>query len=461
MPNRIKAATLAASLAGALWASTALAEPAAGEWHGYLSIGAAGGLHLGVSLADDGKGGLAGHMSSPDQGASSLPLANVASDGSSLTFDVPVVKGRYDGHWDAARHVWAGTWTQAQPLPLDLEPGPVTPPDRPQVPKAPLPYAAEDVTVQSAPGVTLACTLTHPASGGPFPAAVLITGSGPQDRDEALMGHQPFLVLADHLSRHGIAVLRCDDRGFAKSTGVFGAATSRDFAVDAEASAAFLRARPGIDPARVGLIGHSEGGLIAPMVAAQDPKIAFIVMLAGPGVPSRQLMAAQRAAVSRVMGIPADQTARNEALMAQVEDIDIAAGSQAEAEGKVEALLAQVQPPPPANVLKAQARQLTSDWYRAFIAYDPRPTLERLRIPVLALGGDKDAQVVASQNLPAIRAALKDDPDATVIELPGLNHLFQTAQTGSPLEYAKITETMSPGVLQMVADWINGRRTKR
>lgn len=455
MRNRIASAVMAASLMATLLAGAAFAEPAEGEWHGLLTAGA-GSLHLGLTLADDGKGGLTGHVSSPDQGANDLPVANAVSDGASLTFDVPVVKGRYEGRWDAARHVWAGTWTQVQPLPLEFAAGPVTPPERPQVPKPPFPYAAEDVTVQSAPGVTLACTLTHPTGAGPFPAAVLITGSGPQDRDEALMGHQPFLVLADHLSRHGIAVLRCDDRGFAKSTGVFGAATSRDFAVDAEASAAFLRARPGIDPKRVGLIGHSEGGLIAPMVAASDPKIAFIVMLAGPGVPDRQLMAAQRAAVARVMGIPAEQMARSEAVMTQIEDVDIAAKSQAEALGKIEALLATLQPAPPPAMLKIQARELSSDWYRTFIAYDPRPTLEKLRIPVLALGGDKDVQVVASQNLPAIRAALKDDPDATVTELPGLNHLFQTAETGSPLEYARITETMSPKVLQIVADWING-----
>lgn len=456
MRNRIKTAALAGSLMAALLATTALAEPAEGEWHGVLTAGV-GSLHLGLSLADDGKGGLTGHLSSPDQGADNLPVANAVSDGASLSFDVPVVKGRYEGHWDAAKHVWTGMWTQLQPLPLEFAAGPVAPPERPQVPKPPFPYAAEDVTVESAPGVTLACTLTHPTSGGPFPAVVLITGSGPQDRDEALMGHQPFLVLADHLSRHGIAVLRCDDRGFAKSTGVFGAATSRDFAVDAEASAAFLRARPGIDPARVGLIGHSEGGLIAPMVAAQDPKIAFIVLLAGPGVPDRELMAAQREAVSRVMGAPADQMAKGQALARQIEDIDIAAKSQAEAEPKIEALLAAVKPALPPATMKAQAAALSSDWYRTFIAYDPRPTLRTLRIPVLALNGDKDVQVVSSQNIPALREALKNDPDATVTELPGLNHLFQTAETGSPLDYAKITETMSPKVLEIVAEWVNAR----
>ena len=147
--------------------------------------------------------------------------------------------------------------------------------------------------------------------------------------------------------------------------------------------------------------------------------------------------------------------------MTQIEDVDIAAKSQAEAQGKVEALLATLQPAPPATLLKIQARELSSDWYRAFIAYDPRPTLERLRIPVLALNGDKDVQVVSSQNIPALRAALKDDPDATVTELPGLNHLFQTAETGSPLDYAKITETMSPKVLEIVTEWVNARAAKR
>ncbi|MGA0604135.1 alpha/beta hydrolase family protein [Caulobacter sp. KR2-114] len=460
MPTWIRGAALAGGLAAALLAGAARAEPASGEWHGLLSVGQAGALHLGLTLADDGKGGLTGRLASPDQGANNIPIANAVSDGASLSFDVPAVKGRYEGHWDVARHVWTGTWSQGQPLALDFEAGPVTPPERPQVPRPPFPYAAEDVTVQSAPGVTLACTLTRPAGQGPFPGVVLITGSGPQDRDEALMGHQPFLVLADHLSRRGIAVLRCDDRGFGRSTGVFGAATSRDFAIDAEASAAFLRGRPGIDPARVGLIGHSEGGLIAPMVAGQDPKIAFIVLLAGPGVPSRALMTAQRAAVGRSVGLSADRIEKNEALVGPIDDIAMRATSQAAAQSQIEALLLAQQPAPAAAVAKAQARYLASDWYRNFIAYDPRPALQSLRIPVLALNGDKDTQVVSSQNIPALRAALKDDPHATVTELPGLNHLFQTAGTGSPLEYATITETMSPTVLNIVSDWINGLRKR-
>lgn len=436
-------------------AQAARAQEAAGQWSGTLRAGGIE-LRIGVTIERGADGALTGRLVSPDQGNATVPIQDIKVEGGVLSFASPAIRGRFEGRWDPAAESWAGTWTQLAPLPLTLAKGPPPTRLRPQVPQPPYPYRAEDVAIDSAPGVRLACTLTTPQGKGRFPAAVLITGSGAQDRDESLLGHKPFLVLADHLTRHGIAVLRCDDRGFAKSTGDFAAATSRDFAADARADVAFLRARPGIDPRRVGLIGHSEGGLIAPLVAADDPRIAFVVMLAGPGVPSRELMAAQRAAVGHAQNLPAEAVARNDALLSRIDEILVSDLDWEAAKIEVVKLIgkAAAASGQPADALVAQSQLLFTPWYRDFIRYDPRPTLRKLRMPVLALGGSNDVQVLASQNLPAIREALKDDPDATVQELPGLNHLFQHSQTGDPAEYGRIEETFAPSALTTISDWI-------
>jgi pimeloyl-ACP methyl ester carboxylesterase len=324
---------------------------------------------------------------------------------------------------------------------------------RAEAPQKP-PYHEESAKVASAPGVTLACTLTVPHGKGPFPAAVLITGSGAQDRDEAVNGRRPFWVLADSLTRRGVAVLRCDDRGFAHSTGDFPSATTLDFAQDTEAEAAFVRGRREIDPARVGLIGHSEGGMIGPMVAARDPKIAFIVMMAGPGAPIRELMAAQREAVARVNGVDPDTIAKNGAQFAKLDQAVIDAASAYAAEAAVTRIMQADTPAMPAGAVGMQAKYFSSPWYRFFIAYDPRIALAQVKVPILAINGAKDVQVVPGVNLPPIREATKSNPDATVVELPGLNHLFQTAGTGSPMEYDHIDEAIAPLAVQTIGDWV-------
>jgi pimeloyl-ACP methyl ester carboxylesterase len=318
-------------------------------------------------------------------------------------------------------------------------------------------YSEHGVKVTSVPGVTLACTLTVPRGKGPFPGAVLITGSGAQDRDEAVGQRRPFQVLADDLARRGVAVLRCDDRGFAKSTGDFGSATSLDFSQDTESEAAFLRARHEIDPGRVGLIGHSEGGMIAPMVAARDPKIAFIVLMAGPGAPVRELMSAQRAAVAKVNGVDPEVIARNGAEFAKLDQAVIEATSSGAAEAAVTRIMQADTPAMPAGAVGLQAKYFSSPWYRFFIAYDPRIALARVKVPILAINGSKDVQVVPGVNLPPIREATKANLDATVVELPGLNHLFQTAETGSPREYDRIEESIAPLAVQTIGDWVAAR----
>ncbi len=440
----------------------AVVEGLDGNWQGALAIGERK-LRIVVRVRTGAYGTVA-LLDSPDQLAGGFVLTELGRKGDDVSFAQPQLRASFAGKLSADGQSIVGALTQGGTLPLTLTRFTPTLSARPQTPQRPYPYREAEVAVDSVSGVRLACTLTTPegkgADGkGRFPAAFLITGSGPQDRDETLVRHKPFLVLADHLTRRGIAVLRCDDRGFGKSTGDFAAATSTDFNADAAAAVAFLRSRAEIDPARVGLIGHSEGGLIGPMVAAGDPKIAFVVMLAGPGVPSRDLMTAQREAIGRATGATAEAMARGETLSARIDEA-IAQGRDWETAKTdvvkiigAEAAALGV----PADTLLARSQLVLTPWYRDFIRYDPRPTLAKLRMPVLALNGSNDTQVVAAQNLPAIRAALKENPDATVEELPGLNHLFQTSKTGAPTEYAIIEETFAPSALKVISDWITAR----
>lgn len=438
-------------------ASPAPASPgkAEGDWHGALAIGERT-LRLEVSLTRGPDGALAGRLVSLDQLSPPLPVAEARVVDGTLSFTVPAVQGRYSGTWDAAKGGWSGVWLQGMPLALVLTPGKYPPPGRPQEPKPPFPYEALPVSFDGgAPGVKLAGTLTVPPGAGPFPAVVLITGSGPQDRDETLLGHKPFLLLADTLTRRGIAVLRYDDRGTAQSTGAFATAVGRDFADDAAAAAAWLRTRPKIDPARVGLLGHSEGGLIAPQVAGRDPRVAFVVLLAGPGVPGVEIMKVQRRAVLKAMGLPPAQV---ETASASGDTLDAAMLAAATPDvAKVEARRILTAAGAPAEAVEAQVGMVASPWYRDFLAHDPRPALKALKVPVLAVNGGVDVQVVASQNLPALRAVLAGNPAAEVVELPGLNHLFQTSATGDAGEYGRLEETMSPKALTLVADWIARR----
>jgi dienelactone hydrolase len=425
-----------------------------GDWQGLLQTPAGTSIRLELHV-QSGARGTAAAFASPDQQVSGLPVARLQRDGAAVRFAVPRVGGEWAGTLAADGKSLAGTWTQGgRATRLDFTPAVAKVVRRPQTPKPPFPYSAEDVAVDSAPGVRLAGTLTLPAGKGPFPGVVLITGSGAEDRDETILGHKPFWVLADHLSRHGVAVLRLDDRGFAKSTGDFAKATTSDFAVDAEAAARYLRARPEIDAAAVGLIGHSEGGLIAPMVAARDRKIAFAVLMAGPGAPMLEVMAAQRVAMAPGMGKDPQTVARQNAGVASAVAAMKGAATQAEAQARAAAVLKATFPELSGSALQAQAASLSSDWMRQLLAYDPRPALEQMRIPVLALIGSHDRQVTADQNIPVLREALKGDRQATVMELPGLNHIFQTSTTGAVGEYADIEETFSPRALDIISDWI-------
>jgi pimeloyl-ACP methyl ester carboxylesterase len=435
-------------------AGTAAAQDVAGDWQGTLK-GRGVELRVVVHIARDATG-LTGALDSPDQGSKGIPLTAVALTGTTLTFSVPAVNGSYTGTLTPPGAI-NGSWSQGgQALPLMLTRvtnAAALEPRRPQTPAPPYPYREEEVSYPSAPGVRLSATLTLPAGDGPFPAVVLITGSGPQDRDETLLGHKPFKVLADHLTRKGIAVLRADDRGTGTSTGTYATATSMDFAGDAEAGLTYLASRTDINRQKLGLVGHSEGGLVAPIVAARNARVAFIVMMAGSGVPGDEILVAQQALIATASGASAELVQRSTAAM---RDVFAAIRTEKDDAALVATLRKRLVGIVPEPQIEAQARALTSPWYRYFLTYDPRPTLQSVRCPVLAINGEKDLQVSAKANLAGIRAALEagGNTRSQVEELPGLNHLFQHATTGSPAEYARIEETMAPEVLEKVSGWI-------
>jgi pimeloyl-ACP methyl ester carboxylesterase len=427
-----------------------------GAWMGTLDTGAIK-LRVVFHIANT-ENGLIATLDSPDQGLMSMATSSVSREGSSLKIEVQKLGGLFEGKIAPNLASIDGKWSQGGgTLPLVLKPVKDTAelePKRPQNPVKPYPYHDEDVSYENkVQNVTLAATLTIPQGKGPFPGVVLITGSGPQDRDESLLGHKPFLVLSDYLTRHGIAVLRADDRGVGKSTGTFAKGTTADFATDAEAGVAYLKTRPEVDPHKIGLVGHSEGGVIAPMVAARDKDVAFIVMMAGTGVPGDQILPAQREAIEIAMGKSPEEAAKNavneKEMLSLVETEKDDAVLQKELKEKMAGEVPEAQ-------IGLQISQITSVWFRYFLTYDPTTALHKVTCPVLALNGSLDKQVLPSQNLPPIRKALADagNQHAEVDELPGLNHLFQTAKTGSPTEYSTIEETMSPVALDKMATWI-------
>ncbi len=420
-----------------------------GAWLGALQVSPTKSMRVGFYLQDRPDGSFFGSFVSLDEGATPIDVTRAGQANGRVTISVDAIGGRYEGTLKAEGPQIEGRWTQGRTsLALVLQRV------QPQEPQGPYPYLEEEVTYPNArDAVTLAGTLTLPPTGGPFPAVLLITGSGQEDRDESLFGHRPFLVLADYLTRRGIAVLRVDDRGVGGSTGDVSRATSEDFARDVLAGVEYLKTRREIDPNRIGLIGHSEGGIIAPLAAVDSNDVAFVVLMAGTGVPGDLVLEAQIAALLKVGG--ASQATIDAVLQEQRRVMDIlkTEPDPNHAQEKLRGL----------GYPQVQVQAWTSKWFYFFVTHDPRETLRKVRCPVLALNGDLDVQVVAQVNLSAIEQALREggNPDFTVEELPGLNHLFQTAQTGNIGEYAFIEETIAPVALETMAAWIEARREQK
>ncbi|WP_019948865.1 alpha/beta hydrolase family protein [Hymenobacter aerophilus] len=435
---------------------------AAGSWQGQITLP---GQSLRVIFDLQGAANqLSGTMAVPQQGATGLPLSSVVVRHDSLLIGADKIGGRFAGRFAADGQQAAGVWSQGGgQFPLTLTrntTGAAAPaPNRPQEPKGPLPYRALDLTFPNPKGgFKLAGTLTLPQGKGPFPAVVLVSGSGPEDRDETVFGHKPFLVLADYLTRRGFAVLRYDDRGTAQSGGIYKDALTADFTADAQAALAYLRTRPDIKPRQVGLIGHSEGGLIAWQAAAQPKGPDFVVSLAGPGVPGDAVLLRQQADLGHAAGADSAAIGANrrlhKALFAALRRLP-ATASTTEATQQLAAVMQQQVPAMSSEEAQKQAAGLTAPWLRSFLLTDPATYLAKVKVPVLALNGTTDLQVAADENLPAIERGLKAarNSHATVRALPGLNHLFQTDPQATS-HYADIEETFAPSALQVVGDWL-------
>lgn len=452
-------------------------DPFVGVWLGALDVPGADvtlRLRFDVTRAGDG---LAATLHSIDQGNAEIAVETVEADGSKLTMTMPSVGASFEGTLSEDGAAIDGTFTQmGAPMPLRLERASEEEAQaaarRPQDPEEPLPYLAEDVTYPNPEGGhVLAGAFTRPRDGGPFPAVILISGSGPQDRDEALLGHRPFLVLSDHLTRRGIAVLRFDDRGVGESTGDFSVATSEDFASDVLAGVAYLLGRDDVDPDRIGLAGHSEGGLIAPMAAVASDVVAYVVLMAGPGVNGERILYAQAELIGRAAGMSEARVAATRKLQGKLFAVlkanDDPESSAPEMEALVRAHLEEATPEERAHAgvtdsasferaVATEVRQINSPWFRYFLVHEPADVLEQVTVPVLAVAGAKDLQVPADENLTEIATALKRGGNTAwrTHMLPGHNHLFQRAETGAPSEYATIDETWSVESMEIIADWI-------
>ena len=426
-----------------------------GYWKGQIDLGVQK-----LEMAFDIKAaenGFSATLDVPAQGAFDIPVDEIIFQEGQLQLKMNAMGASYSGTLkDAAIE---GNFTQrGMTFPLNLAKAEKTDEQqaRPQDPQPPFDYRIEEVSfTNEKEGNILTGTLTIPKGDGPFPAMVLVSGSGQQNRDEELMNHRPFWVIADYCARYGVAVLRYDDRGMGGSTGEVENATSLDFSYDAEAAFDFLSNQKHIDASCVGILGHSEGGIINFMVAARRPEVAFLVSLAGPSVNGIEVLKAQGEAIYRAQGLPEEAIAFTSATNNQLYGVIERSENREEADSLLRQL---VKGWGYSDELTEQTvGQLASPWMYYFLKYDPTEAIVKTNCPALLLNGSKDLQVIASQNLPGYEKIIVEynKTNLTLCELPNLNHLFQHCETGSPNEYFTIDETISLEVLEMIVGFVN------
>jgi fermentation-respiration switch protein FrsA (DUF1100 family) len=447
--------------------TTLFSQDITGTWNGILKVQ---GMQLSLVFhINKTEKGFSSTMDSPDQKAFGIPVTTTNFENSKLIIALANPRIEYEGVLGADGNI-TGTFKQSgQSFPMNLSKGKVEKEiiKRPQEPKKPYSYYTEDVVFENkVANNNLAGTLSLPTKEGVFPAVILITGSGAQNRDEELLGHKPFLVIADYLTKNGIAVLRFDDRGTAMSKGDFKTATTLDFSTDVEAALQYLQTRKEIDHKKIGLIGHSEGGIIAPMVAAKSKNVSFIILLAGTGIPGDELLLLQQELIGRASGISEEDLKKSKIINTEVFELVKKETNSEQLKKDITALITKSINSDPDNkipdgisesdFIESQVNQLLSPWMQFFIKFNPASTLEKVKCPVLALNGDKDMQVPSKVNLEAINKALSKGGNmkVTIKELPNLNHLFQECKTGSPQEYSEIEQTFSPLALSEILNWI-------
>ncbi len=446
------------------------------SWKGTMDAGGKE-FEFQFRVFEDSQGEKLVKLDSFSESATSIP-ADYEKNGDEITITVPMTKAKFVGTLSDDEKTIDGNWLQAGgKFPLKLTSVPIEESrelklNRPQTPKAPFNYDASDFSVvvnsidsKFPAGVEIAGTMTSPKGAGPFPTVILISGSGPQDRDETIFEHKPFLVLADHLTKKGFVVIRFDERGVGESKGDFGTATTADFADDVEALVAWAKKQSKVDGKKIVLAGHSEGGLVAPMVASKIPDIAGIILLAGPGVSGSEIVMNQTRKIAAAAGAPERilemQDKMLAKMMAHVESGDpVTDEFKKSLEDEFKDLSDEERAEFGADgVAEKTIAMMGSPWMSYFLTYDPSEALTKTSCPILSVIGGKDLQVDSGLNFPAIEAAVKagKNPDFTQKKLPGLNHLFQKSETGSPSEYVQIEETMDASLLDAVTLWLEKR----
>jgi pimeloyl-ACP methyl ester carboxylesterase len=438
--------------------SNVMAQSLSGKWEGKLEIQGIS-IPLVFHIQESEEDGWAATMDSPDQGVRGLKVDQVTFQDSRVLLNLKSMGIQYEGEINEAYTLIDGKLIQSGfPVPLILErKGDPIVLNRPQTPKPPFPYHQEEVEFENEEAdIRLAGTFFKPKDKTDFPTVVIISGSGAQDRNFEIAGHKIYLVLADYLVRQGIAVLRYDERGVGASEGFFAFATTADLASDVKAAIRYLQSREDVNEEKIGLIGHSEGGIIAPMLAAEVEDVRYIAMLAGPGVGSDTLMLQQTEAIYQLQE---DDPQKVDSVLTISSQLYAAVKNIEDMPSLRDSLLAIFQANSEGTELQfnQQIAGLMSPWYRYFIKIVPSTYLTKVKCPVLVLNGDKDLQVLAEPNTEGIRKALeKGGNEQVAIQiLPNLNHLFQTSETGDPSEYTELDETFAPVAMKAIADWIN------
>lgn len=439
-----------------------------GTWEGKINAGVE--VRIIFQISYDTSKKIIATMSVPDQGLKNVSTT-VHTNGDSIHIGMARFQSKYSGQLRGDSIV--GNFQQGIPLPLNLKKVTgVVEKIRPQTPVPPFPYKTEDlVYTNNNKSITYGATITLPPGEGPFPAAILLTGSGQQNRDEETLGHKPFAIIADHLTRKGIIVLRVDDRGMGQTSGDVFSATTRVFANDALVSLDYLLSRKEVDKSKVGLIGHSEGGMIAQLIAAERKDLNFIIMLAAPGEKVLKLMNDQNEAILNKAGLPANYVSAFQELYQEILTAAIATGNKNLNE-KVKVIVNSWTANTPKNIVIATtgitdeksktafvtrfASQISSPWFRYFLSYDPNSYIKNISAKVLAVNGGSDIQVLSKQNLAGIASALKESSSKQfeIKEFPGLNHLFQECKACTVAEYGELQQTISPVVLDYLSSWL-------
>jgi len=410
--------------------------------------------------------GWEGRIDIPVQAIRSMPVDSLRVEPPRIRFVLARVPGTPSLDGTLAEGRISGSFAyRGRPAPFFLGREAMAGPSRPQEPKPPFPYRSEEVLYTSGAD-TLAGTLTIPDGKGPFPAVLLVSASGIQNRDHEIFNHKPFWVIADHLSRAGIAVLRVDDRGIGGSTGSALEATTEDLAADARAAVGYLRGRREVDRKRLGVVGFGEGSLIGSVVASQSKDVAFLGMMAPTGMPGAELLSRQMAAMAQTAQVPDSMIAAQQELLKLAIDLAVAGTDSVSMRSQLGQVMIRQRDILPDSLkgglaaLQGEvvriAAALRRPWFRSFVSFDPRPPLREVKVPVLILYGELDRHVVPDQHLPEVEQALAagGNRKVTIHRLPGLNHLFQPARTGTGDEYARIETTIDPAVLDLLRDWI-------